>query len=666
MAGLWRVSDAAVATASVCRTTPWVRRLTALVAGVVWLAAVLAAALPYEPIFHPRPPRGWVGGPAAAYRDAATQKVHLYMLYNPSATTNVSAAWYHVTSSDYAYWTREDPPTAISADRWYDTDGVLSGVMMNNGQNTPVALYTCEDSGAMQRQCLANPTSADVAGRRLFNTLVKSPVNPVIGADSVPQLVSRGAPHDPTEWWTNPAASGQWLIAFAARQSTSSGLRSSVVVFATSDTSLQGGYTFSHSLYDDTSGGGGGGVRLTAQTLERPDFFTLTGAGATSGAGERFLKLSVAEWRRDLVVYGAYAAAASNAGQYIFTADTARRATVVDYGCLYGGKTFYDPIQRRRRMWGWIQEDLAPSSVGANGWAGMQTIRDVVYDTTENKLRFPPIREMQALRASRVAWSTGLTVTSAAATTVLTGSSSLAKYQEVIATFYIPPGVFDGSKYFAANPPEFGMRVRASADASRYVTVAVRMPIANATPTRGYRQPGTVLQEVAVSDDVDAAGSCATQCLQAVPLCEAWNLRLNASGSYCSFLSTPAPLEVDCTAQTSLPNVPLLLVERAASSSIGSLTSVGGRAPLTVAHPSYVKLHLFIDDSAIEVYKDDGTEVVSSRVYLPGGDSLTGVSLYTRNMDAITADVTVFTMSSMWAAAAANNAATRANSASVL
>lgn len=629
------------------------RLLLAAAAAVV--AVLLAAALPYQPIFHPSPPGNWVGGPAGPYRDAVTQTAHLYMLYNPSGTANSSTAWYHITTPNYASWTSETPSTAITAGRWYDTGAVLSGVMQNSNQGNPVVMYTCADQNGFQRQCIANPTSADAAGKRQFNTFSKSSVNPVISQESVPILASRSTFRDPTEWWVDPSTNGRWLIALAAQISGADGVHSGVLVFATTDATFQSGYAYSHNLFPG-NGTAGSGIDVTRLTLERPDFFTLTGAGATSGSGERFLKLTVADWRRDVVLYGTYAAS-STPGPYVFTQSAARRATVVDYGCFSSSKTFYDPVLRRRRIWGYIREELPQASISSNGWAGMLSLRDMVYDTTEKKMRFPSITEMQAMRGTRIARNAGTTVTSAAPVTILAGSTQIPKYQEILATFSIPSATFDGSAHFLIDPPEIGLQVRVSANASNYVAVSLRMPVANATPTRGYRQSGPLLGEVAVADDVDAAASCAAQCLQQVQLCAAWNVKMNVTGSYCQYLAAPTPLVEDCTAQTGRPNVPLLVVNRTLSTSIGALDTVVGRAPLTVAHPGTVELHVFIDDSVIEVYKDAGTEVLTSRVYLPNGGSMTGVSLFTRNINAaITVDTTVFSMISMWTSAVPSQA----------
>lgn len=592
---------------------------------------------PYEPIFHVRPPSNWVGPPSAAYRDPSTSILHLYMQHNPSATTATSIAWFHVTSTDYVHWSHVTPATALSTGASYDSAAVLSGVFMRSNRGAPVVLYTCTNSSGAQQQCLAG-AGTDSTGAADFATLVKSANNPVLVPGDVPRLVDASYFRDPTEWWADPVTPNRWLVAFAGGVADASGARAKVLVFATTDPTFQSNYRYSHSLYADN---------LTARlgTFEHPSFFT------TVAGGERYLKLSLLELQRDVVLYGSYAANASNTTQYIFTPSSSRWPTVVDYGAFYGATTYWDAVLNTRRVWGWIREELTPSQVAANGWSGLQTIRNVVYDATERRLRFPPISELHALRTTQLVTRRLVSITEAAPVVIYAGGSAVPRYQEIVANFYVPSTLFDGTQYFAADPPEFGVHLRVSPDATHYVAVSLRMPATNATTTRGYRQPGTPIRQLAVGEDgSDAATRCRSACA-AFTLCEAWNIRMSVSGFTCELLETALPLEVDCSARTSRPNVPLLVVNRTVSGSAGSLGTQSGRAPLTNAHAGYVRLHIFIDDSVIEVYKDEGTEVLSSRVYLAAEDHFTGLSLFARNLQGqadMLADVTAYGMSSLW------------------
>ncbi|KAG5487905.1 hypothetical protein LSCM4_07587 [Leishmania orientalis] len=188
------------------------RRLILLLVAVAMMAAAVTVAMdgvPYEPIYHIRPPKNWVNDPNGPYRDPVTGKVHLYMQYNPNGPLWGDIAWYHVTSEDYVKWTRPESPVAVWADRWYDKWGAYSGTMMNNNYSEPVMVYTCTEPENIQRQCIANPPKSDLHGKRTLDTLVKSPLNVIMSEDMIPGIVATENFRDPTEWWQDPASGRQ-------------------------------------------------------------------------------------------------------------------------------------------------------------------------------------------------------------------------------------------------------------------------------------------------------------------------------------------------------------------------------------------------------------------------------------------------------------------------
>ncbi|EMS67174.1 Beta-fructofuranosidase, insoluble isoenzyme 2 [Triticum urartu] len=65
-------------------------------------------------------------------------------------------------------------------------------------------------------------------------------------------------------------------------------------------------------------------------------------------------------------------------------------------------ETFYDPVKRRRILWGWANEsDTAVDDV-AKGWAGIQAIpRKVWLDPSGRQLMQWPVEELEALRAKK-------------------------------------------------------------------------------------------------------------------------------------------------------------------------------------------------------------------------------------------------------------------------
>ncbi|TPP48419.1 putative integral membrane protein [Leishmania donovani] len=185
-------------------------------------------------------------------------------------------------------------------------------------------------------------------------------------------------------------------------------------------------------------------------------------------------------------------------------------------------------------------------------------ICDIVYDAAENH-RLPPIGETQALRADRIAWGTSPTVVS---------------------------GPNDSHREKLSSLP-LGLRMQVSTNASRHVSVSLCMPVTTSTRARGCNQSGSLLQQVSVPDSVDAAASRAGA---------VYSAGAGLRGMECEErprLILRFPSDFGASASR---------LQRAASSFI--------ELPQTVSR--YAKLHVFVDDSVMAVYKDDGTEVLST------------------------------------------------------
>ncbi|TPP42141.1 hypothetical protein CGC20_28415 [Leishmania donovani] len=179
-------------------------------------------------------------------------------------------------------------------------------------------------------------------------------------------------------------------------------------------------------------------------------------------------------------------------------------------------------------------------------------ICDIVYDAAE-KHRLPPIGETQALRADRIAWGTSPTVMS---------------------------GPNDSHREKLSSLP-LGLRMQVSTNASRHVSVSLCMPVTTSTRAGGCNQSGSLLQQVSVPDSVDAAASRAGA---------VYSAGAGLRGMECeerSRLILRFPSDFGASASR---------LQRAASSFI--------ELPQT--------LHVFVDDSVMAVYKDDGTEVLST------------------------------------------------------
>lgn len=610
----------------------------ALLAALLFAAVARAQTTPYDPAFHIFTPGHWINDPNGPYRDAVNGRIHLYMQYNPHSALWGNMSWYHVTSTDYVKWTRATPNVSMFNNRWYDDWGVYSGTMMNNNYSEPVAVYTCVETVNIQRQCIANPIKSDLEGRRMFDTLEKSPLNPVMTEDDVPGLVGLGNFRDPTEWWPDPAHPGRWLIAFVARIIDDQGDNAHVVLFSTEDPTFQSGYKFSHSLYV---------YKYDLDVMfECPDFFTV------DDSNEHFLKVSTMPSHRDYIVYGSYELDTAS-GEYVFVEDPARSFTFIDYGPYYAAKTFYDPILKRRMIWGWTNEELSDDQIVAMGFSGVQSIRDIVYDSAEKRLKYPPLAELKGLRSAKLYENRAIPLTGTQTVVAIPARSNGTVYQDIVANFEVPSGLFDSSVYYtSATAPEIGLMIRTNADSSEYTTVSLVMPEATAAPITGMAQDDTypAFKIYTVTDAANAVTNCSSQCAHD-RTCESWTVDAsNAAAPVCKLYWKASSRVANAASTSGTVNEPWLHFGRENAGTNGATKPLHGRAPFTQATPTKFSLRVFVDNSVIEIFKDDGLETLTGRLYIPDGVAHSGVSVYTRNMGTgATADVIVYAMESTWA-----------------
>ncbi|KAG5466649.1 hypothetical protein LSCM1_00818 [Leishmania martiniquensis] len=589
-----------------------------------------------RPQYHIRAPTNWISDPNAPYRDPVTGKIHLYMQYNPNGPLWGDIAWYHVTSEDYVKWTHPESPVAVWADKWYDRWGAYSGTMMNNNYSEPVMVYTCAEPENIQRQCIAAISSRDLSWKRTLSTFDKSPLNPILTEDSVPGLVGLDNFRGPTEWWQDPANAAQWLIAFAARVTDTEGDNAHVVVFSTKDPSFQSGYSFSHTLYVCK--------HCIENMLEAPDFFTL------SQGVEHYLKVSSTRSLRDYFIYGSYEADPKTS-KYVFVEDPERSLTFIDYGPFYASKTFYDPILKRRMLWGWTKEELSSEQVTSQGWSGVQNLlRTMVYDRVERKIKTYPIPELKGLRLDHLysrRESDPLVLVGGEPQTLITAGSSATLQHEMIVTFKLSSmEPFDGRSYYSeSTAPEFGVMIRANSNLTQYTSISVRMPATMLRPVSSSPQYARRALIKSFSGDRSGdARNCSVACLKD-RRCLSWTYTTSPS-SVCALYWQTRERAYDTFAQSGTVNIPLLHMDRTRSGSLGSRQPLLGRASVKQANPNVVQLHIFVDGSVVEVFKDSGLETMTGRLYLPGGASQTGIAVYAKNMAnvTVTASADIFSM----------------------
>ncbi|KPI86344.1 beta-fructofuranosidase-like protein [Leptomonas seymouri] len=315
-------------------------------------------------------------------------------------------------------------------------------------------------------------------------------------------------------------------------------------------------------------------------------------------------------------------------------------------------------------IWGWTKEELSDEQIKAQGWSGVQNmLRTMEYDSTEKKIKTFPIPELKNLRASHLVSTRSLALSGSAPTPVAE-SINATLHHEIIVTFTLSSvEPFDGTKYYSEDTaPEFGVMFRGSSDFKKYTSVSVKMPVATGAPTAQSAQD-TVYAPIKMfpSPATSPEANCSAECTKE-RTCISWTYTSSPSPTCALYWKTSERVH-NSVAQSGTVNIPQLYMDRVASGSIGSIEPLMGRAPLKQKNAGVVQLHIYVDDSVVEVFKDGGLETITGRLYLPDGEAQTHIGLYTKNLDhvTVTASVDVYAMGTVWAAdkgAGANRAYT--------
>jgi beta-fructofuranosidase len=95
------------------------------------------------------------------------------------------------------------------------------------------------------------------------------------------------------------------------------------------------------------------------------------------------VKASLDDDKHDYYAIGTYDAAADT-----WTPDDAANDVGIglryDYGKFYASKTFYDPVLRRRVLWGWVGETDSERADILKGWASVQVRTEALFDQTRS------------------------------------------------------------------------------------------------------------------------------------------------------------------------------------------------------------------------------------------------------------------------------------------
>ncbi|GKV33783.1 hypothetical protein SLEP1_g42242 [Rubroshorea leprosula] len=328
--------------------------------------------------YHFQPQKNWMNDPDGPLFHKGWY--HLFYQYNPDSAVWGNITWGHAVSKDLIHWLYL--PFALVPDQWYDIGGVWTGSATILPDGKIIMLYTGDTYNSVQVQNLAYPANPSDP---LLLDWVKYPNNPVL---TPPSGIYPDEFRDPTTAWTGPP--GTWRIMIGSTVNKAG----VALVFQTTDFE---NYTLLDGYLHSVPGTG---------MWECVDFYPVATNGSVGldnsegGPGTKHvLKASLDDKKYDVYALGTYDPVANK-----WTPDNPEEdvgiGLRVDYGKYYASKTFFDPVQRRRILFGWINETDTQSDDLEKGWASVQTIpRTVLFDnkTGTNIVQWP-VEEVKSLR----------------------------------------------------------------------------------------------------------------------------------------------------------------------------------------------------------------------------------------------------------------------------
>ncbi|XP_016490380.1 acid beta-fructofuranosidase AIV-18 isoform X1 [Nicotiana tabacum] len=329
--------------------------------------------------YHFQPQKNWMNDPNGPLYHKGWY--HLFYQYNPDSAVWGNITWGHAISTDLIHWLYL--PFAMVPDQWYDINGVWTGsaTILPDGQI--MMLYTGDTNDYVQVQNLAYP--ANLSDPLLIDW-VKYQDNPVMVP---PPGIGVKDFRDPTTAWTGPQ-NGQWLLTIGSKI----GKTGIALVY---DTSNFTNFKLLDGVLHAVPGTG---------MWECVDFYPVSTVEANgldtsyNGPGiKHVLKASLDDDKHDYYAIGTYDPVKNK-----WTPDNPELDVGIglrlDYGKYYASKTFYDPKEQRRILWGWIGETDSEAADLLKGWASVQSIpRTLLYDkeTRTHVLQWP-VKEIESLR----------------------------------------------------------------------------------------------------------------------------------------------------------------------------------------------------------------------------------------------------------------------------
>lgn len=293
-----------------------------------------------RPIYHYMPPKNWMNDPKPFFHKG---EYHIFHQYNPHDAVWGPMHWGHAVSTDLVRWKRLPIALAPTPDS-PDKDGCWTGCVVEKDGLFHI-LYTGVDP---QTQCLA--TSRDLI------TWEKHKGNPVIAAP----------PEGVGDCWRDPCAwkeDGDWYAIIGSEKRDVGG---AALLYRSKDLIH---WDYMHPLFI-------GDKSRDGAMFECPDFFPLGGKHVLiTSCGRTF-------W---------------NIGRYVDHKFVCEKSGLTDGGQFYAAKTLIDD-EKRRILWGWLQEPRSPEEMRAAGWSGALSLPRVLSLRADGTLGMAPPPELKALR----------------------------------------------------------------------------------------------------------------------------------------------------------------------------------------------------------------------------------------------------------------------------
>ncbi|XP_076887746.1 beta-fructofuranosidase, insoluble isoenzyme 1-like isoform X2 [Bidens hawaiensis] len=334
----------------------------------------------HKTVFHFQPKQHWINAAPMYYKGL----YHFFCQYNPKGAVWGNIVWAHSVSTDMINWKSLKP--ALVPSKWFDKYGCWSGSATILPGEKPVILYTgvIKETPEPGHQVQNYAIPANYSDPYL-EEWVKPENNPILK----PIMENISSFRDPSTAWYN---NGHWKMLIGSRNYS----RGIAYLYRSKDFVR---WTRARHPFTEKLGTG---------MWECPDFYPLSSQGqkngldtSTLGSNTKYVfKVSLDETRNECYTIGSY-----DVAQDRYHPDNASGWDIglsYDYGNFYASKTFFDPIKKRRILWGWANESSTKDEDVAKGWAGIQLIPRMVWlDPSGKQLLQWPIQELETLRGKK-------------------------------------------------------------------------------------------------------------------------------------------------------------------------------------------------------------------------------------------------------------------------